>query len=390
MSNKPLVVYFTNAIHESVCLDRQITSDSPAATNKVFGLVGAMRCAEINCIVLSLGRGRQNGEGGRHRAVALRHARIPVLYCSFWHVPILTHIVTAISMLLLSLRLTRRNPQLVILSYNRVWHYIPALVVMRMLRIRSFLDLEDGFIVGSKGINRFKNVFVSGLFRWLCSDGAMVANFGLRSQLHCSPSLVCYGVAENVRMCGQDWESDRLKVLFSGTLLEEVGCALLIQALEKLQQQPELVTKMHMTVTGKGPYANAFRAFAAKMPGWLSFGEALPKAAYTKILRASHVGLSLRLHAFEMSGTTFPSKVVEYAQNGLVVVTTRTSDVPLLFGSDAVFLEEETPEALAELLATLPSRRAELRKIAYQGRDKVMEVCDPKRLGEQIKQMIGV
>lgn len=390
MSNKPLVVYFSNAINESVCLDRQITSDSPAATNKVFGLAGAMRHANINCVVLSLGRGRQNSQGGWHPAVTLRYARTVVLYCSFLHVPVLSHLVTAVSLLSLSLRLVRRNSRVIILSYNRVWHYVPALVVMRMLRIRSFLDLEDGYIVGTNGRSGIKNMFASGLFRWLCPDGAMVANFELRKQLHCAPALACYGIADSIKKPGQDWESDRLQILFSGTLLEEVGCDLLIKALDILQQQPELVNMMHIIVTGKGPYANAFRTLASRLPDWLSFGESLPKAVYTDILRASHVGLSLRLNAFEMSRTTFPSKVVEYAQNGLLVVSTRTSDVPLLFGNSALFLEEETPIRLAELLATLPSRRAELRKIAYQGRGKVMEVCDPKRLGEQIKQMIEV
>jgi len=196
-------------------------------------------------------------------------------------------------------------------------------------------------------------------------------------------------VARNEIFPSQDWRSARLQVLFSGTLLKEVGCKLLVEAVEMLRtQQPDLVQRLHFVVTGKGPYAAAFRALAAQAPDWMSFGESLPRAAYLEAISNCHIGLSLRLGVHEMSATTFPSKVVEYAQYGLLVVSTRASDVPLLFGDDALYLEDETASALAAMLASLPERRHELYGIASRGRARVLLHCSPEAVGGKIGHLL--
>lgn len=384
---KPVVVYLSNAIDESIKTARHITTDSPAATNKVLGLAGAMRQAGVRCIVLSLGRGHQTGSGDQHRPVARRFNHVAMLYCAFWQLPILTHVVTMISLAFWMGRLIRRHPGLTVLAYNRSWHYVPALMFARLLRTRTFLDLEDGYTVDGRGrLRQLKNTLTRTVFNWLCPDGALLANASLVAQLaHPSP-LVCYGVVESEGRPQQDWRMSKLQILFSGTLLEEVGSHLLLVALNILREhQPSLVQQLRFVVTGKGPCAEAFRSFSAEAPEWLCFREALPREAYRDTLRSSHIGLSLRLTAFEMGETTFPSKVVEFAQHGLLVLTTRASDVPILFGDAALYLDEETPEALAFLLASLPERRTGLKAMAVQGREKVIRSCNPETVGQALK-----
>jgi len=145
---------------------------------------------------------------------------------------------------------------------------------------------------------------------------------------------------------------------------------------------------IQVVVTGKGPFAEAFRSWAKQAPEWLSFGESMRRREYMNVLNSCHVGLSLRLSNYEMSTTTFPSKVVEYAQHGLLVLTTRASDVPMLFGEEALYLEEESAQALASLLASLPRLRESLRNIAIRGRERVLKTCAPEVVGHGIGRLL--
>jgi glycosyltransferase involved in cell wall biosynthesis len=391
MRKSQVVVYLSNAVDESIKAERSITTDSPAASNKVFALAGAMRGVGMRCTVLSLGRGRQNSSGIRHSATARRREHGIILYAAFWQSPWLTHLVSFVSLAWLLAKLIRRNPALCMLVYNRVYHYLPALLLARLLGVRVYLDLEDGYIFEGRGaIRNLKNTLTRRLFSWLCPHGSMVANSGLTRQLDRPPVMVCHGVASDYQGPSKDWGCGRLQVLFSGTLLEEVGCKLLLDALEILRQQhPDVKHEMHFVVTGKGPFADAFRLWAEQAPEWLRFGESMRRIDYINVLSSCHIGLSLRLSAYEMGATTFPSKVVEYAQHGLLLLTTRASDVPTLFGEAALYLDDETPEALAFLLSSLPKRRNKLQDLAHTGRALVTSTCSPAVVGLALKSFLA-
>jgi glycosyltransferase involved in cell wall biosynthesis len=391
MRQAQVVVYLCNAVDESIRAERSITTDSPAATNKVFALAAAMRGVGIRCTVLSLGRGRQNGTGIRHAAVVRRLTHGATLYAAFWQSPWLTHLVSLLSLTRLLGKLLRRHPAPCVLVYNRSYHYLPALLLTRLLGVRAYLDLEDGYIVeGRGGMRHLKNGLTRRLFSWLCPHGSMVANCALAAQLDVSPTVVCHGVTSATYAPYQNWNSGRLQVLFSGTLLEEVGCKILLDSLEILRREHSaLKDEMHFVVTGKGPFIEAFRRLSVQAPEWLSLGDSLGRTAYLKVLNSSHVGLSLRLTDYEIGATTFPSKVVEYAEHGLLVLTTRASDVPLLFRKDALYLEEESAQALAALLASLPGLRESLRNTAIRGRKRVLKACAPKVVGRDIHRLLA-
>ncbi len=390
MAERQIVVYLTNAIDESVKAERKITTDSPAATNKVLALASAMRGEGMRCIVLSLGRGRQNSSGIRHAATARCLNHSVILYAAFWQLPLLTHLVSFVSLAWLLGKLIWRHRGVCVLAYNRSYHYLPALLLARLIGVRVYLDLEDGYIVENKGgLRHIKNCLTRRCLNWLCPDGAIVASSGLVAQLAHSFPLVCYGVAKSDCAKRQNWNAPRLQILFSGTLLEEVGSRLFLASLGILRDRyPALTGQLQFVVTGKGPCAGDFRSFAANSPEWLSFGEDLTRDQYLEILRGSHVGLSLRLSTFEMGGTTFPSKVIEYAEHGLVVISTRTSDVPLLFGAGALYLEDETAPALAAMLASLPARRDELRLTSACGHQFVLQSCGPEAVGRKMRNLL--
>lgn len=384
------MVYLCNAIDEECKLNRSITTDSPAASNKVFAIAKAVQQAGIRCAILSLGRGRQNGGGDWCSATIQRREGVLVIYCSFLQLPLFTHIVSALSMTLLIMRLNACNFNLILLAYNRSVHYILALIYARFCFIQSYLDLEDGYIIrGFGSFSLYKNACIRWIYKCLCPSGAMVACSGLSNQLEEPPKLVCHGVARNSKLAKPNWGLSPLKILFSGTLLEEVGSGLLIAAINVLRQKhPNLVSQLNFVVTGHGPFAEEFSKLAKLAPDWLSFGNLLSRECYLNTLSESHIGLSLRLPSFEMSNTTFPSKIIEYAEHGLLIVSTKVSDVPELLGESAIYLENETIDALVGLLASLPARRNELENIAMQGHRKILESCNSLIVGTAIRNMV--
>lgn len=380
------VVYISNAVDDIVRFDRAIKTDSPAATNKVVAISKAINLSGAKSIILSLGRGRQNGSWLFHSATTKKISDVEIYYAAFLHARFFTHIVSAFSLVLILFKLRFKYKNLSAIVYNRCYHYLPAILLAKVLLIPCYLDLEDGYNNDSGSvIIGCKNFFTRLIFSGLCAHRAMVSTSYLINQVNDSRPYICYGVADDIGLPQSDWSSNRLQIIFSGTLLEEVGSKFLLEAIDILREDhPIELKKIFFVITGKGPCSDLFEEYAQSYPQILSFQKSLPKQEYLALLRASHIGLSLRLSAYSMGGTTFPSKVIEYANNGLAVLSTKTSDVPLLFEEDAIYLSNETPGALAKLIATLPGKKNELHNVSLLGMKKVREKCSPDLVGESV------
>ena len=77
--------FICNALDDLTRLERGIVTDSPAASRKVFGLSKAMREVGVHVLVVSLGRGRQDGSGRYYRGKVCRVNGVPVIYLPFFH-----------------------------------------------------------------------------------------------------------------------------------------------------------------------------------------------------------------------------------------------------------------------------------------------------------------
>gem|GEM_PF-4322866 len=185
------VFYLCSALDEETKHLRSITTDSPAATKKVFGLCKALQVSGVDVCILSLGRGRQNGSGAYFSRSDKEVEGIRVCYAAFWHKAILTHFVTAFSMACLLLRNSNQKNQSM-LVYNRCWHYIPTLFVAKILCIRCFLDLEDGWVATKQSLPQ---TLLTLFFDWACNEGSLLACDSLAEQVKTNHVLTCYGVA---------------------------------------------------------------------------------------------------------------------------------------------------------------------------------------------------
>lgn len=387
VKEKPRLIYLCNAIDESTCRERGIGTDSPAATRKVIEVTTAMRAAGVRGIVLSLGRGRQNGTGRYFPARVKRVEGVPVVYAPFLDRPHLTHLLSMFALLPLLFRLRQRRVRPVLLAYNRLVHYWLAMELSRWLSFRAFLDLEDGAIDGEGSPFRQRLTrLMTARFDALCHNGAMLAASALAAQYKGHHTVCCYGVADVDGGQRSFPAMEELLVHLGGTLQYTTGVQLFIDAVRCMRALPD-APRVRFVVTGSGELSEQLAALAAEegLPAVEFLGK-VSRETYRRIIGEAHVGLALKLRSGDLADTTFPSKVIEIASTGMLLVTTKISDVPLLFGDDgALYLDEETPAGLAALFERLASDRAALGRIAAQGQLSIREHCSSVRVGESLK-----
>ena len=384
---RPRFIYLCNALDEKVCEKRRITSDSPAATRKVLQVALALRQQAVGAMVLSLGRGRQLGTGKWFSARATRVSGVPIVYAPFFDFPFVTHFVTLLGLLPLILRLRTRSVSSTILAYNRLPHYWLAMELARLCGFRRFLDLEDGETRTGSGVRERIARALSARFNKLCDAGAMLASSALKRQYPGQNTICCYGVAD-ANEAKRDWRSGKIVVLLGGTLQWDTGANLFIEAIELLRNASvEKMEEIDFVVTGKGEMAPAIKSLADRpgLPKVIFLGS-VSRERYRSVVTSAHVGLCLKLPSSDLGDTTFPSKVVEIASSGMLLLTTKVSDVPGLFMEDgALYLEDESPEQLAGVLRWLIDNRATAESIALLGQARISEVCRSETVGKSLK-----
>jgi hypothetical protein len=76
----------------------------------------------------------------------------------------------------------------------------------------------------------------------------------------------------------------------------------------------------------------------------------LDAKAHSCLLAESNVGLNLQRSDNPISQVTFPSKLFSYLSAGLLVISSRASEVEAILKKACLYLSQETPEALADLM----------------------------------------
>lgn len=386
---KQRLVFVSNALDDSTRARRGISSDSPAASRKVLGLCGALRKAGVNACVLSIGRGRAEGSWSFHAATVRRVDGVPVIYAPFTHARFLSELVSLLAPagMLRRVRGTSRGES-VALFYNRAFLYVPTLLAARVLGFRMLLDLEDGEDRDTLPA-KARAFLLRRVYDWTCGDQALLA-CGALATATAARRLLCYYGTRGVAGPSRRWVSDTVTVLLGGSLAEKQGTPILAEAIRHLRSDPTLASRqLRLAVTGHGPALEDFAELARppEAPAVLIHGR-LSGADYQGLLANCEVGLSLKPRSGHLADTTFPSKVVEMASAGLLVVTTDISDVRKVLEDGALYLEKETGEELANLLTWIVEHRYEAQAVARRGQQIVEQKCSPTAAGQAVARFI--
>jgi len=329
---------------------RRLHGDSPAATRKVIGLCRALRAAGVDAQIVSMGRGSV-GRFGVFPPFTQSIDGIPMHVGPMVHLPLVSHLVSMLWLARMAWSLADRRQQQVHLFYNQLTFYLVALVVLRLLRQRTAVDIEDGPVMsfaleGSLAKGRFGANVPPSTFAKFISHGALLANSALAGGTSLEPVMVYYGAIDPKAPRALS-QASTISILLSGTLETATGAELLAEALRIVDRSP-LAAKISITVTGAGSGEANLRALRANLKDLqLQVLGLVDRDRYDAIIGSSDVGLSLKLMNLSYSDTTFPSKTVEYAENGLLLISTDISDVRLVFGDTAWYLTANDPQQLA-------------------------------------------
>lgn len=390
------VCYLCSILDEPTKALRAIVFDSPAATKKVFDVCHALQSRVKRVYVVTMARGRQQGKRQSFAATAKQASGLPVLYAQFNPLPLWTYWVSTVSIFFLVFRVLRQSKGglLHLIVYNRNWLYVPSLILARLWGAKCYLDLEDGALVETSGqLARISYSLIKFAFDILCSHGSIVVTPGLISQVNTSNNTVCYGVAQRAeKIAVNDWHHGAVRFLLGGTLMKETGASLLMDAVTVLNREFQAYKgQLIIYITGHGPLADELAKFAqAEGKGWIEFKGRVAKSEYEKLLNTTHVGLCLKLPSFEMGTTTFPSKVIEIAAQGKLVLTTQLGHVNDLFGADgAHYLEDEHPHTLAGAMISVVANREASMRTALLGQQRVLERCSAEKVAADISRLFA-
>jgi glycosyltransferase involved in cell wall biosynthesis len=342
----------------------------------------ACRDEGIAAWVLSLGRNRQRTTYKWYPATTARIDGVPVVFAAFWDCPLLTHVVTIVSVGLITWRL--RKTVAAAVYWNASPHYVLALFMAHRCGMRCVLDLEDGLRDDIRGLRGAVQRYLLRLWD-RSADAVMVANAQLLGQIKTRPAYLYYGVGQAIRI-PRAW-SRKLQVLFSGHLSKSTGVEILIDALLALKNtSPCTFSKLRVIAVGGGDLAGQLRAVAdGDLRGILEFRGRVTDHEYQELLRTSHIGLCLKLPDHPFGQTTFPSKVIEFASWGLLVVSYKVSDVPTLFPDDgAILLENDTTHELGSALERIVELPSEAQRRAETGKSAVTRRLNPQSVAQDL------
>jgi glycosyltransferase involved in cell wall biosynthesis len=207
----------------------------------------------------------------------------------------------------------------------------------------------------------------------------------LREFTSIRPTHCYYGTTQDAGAV-QRFQKSSVSILMGGSLSPETGADLLIKAIEHMRGTGAAWTSaLTFHVTGSGNSLAGFQALA-RMPGLprLIVHGRTTNADYETILRECDVGLALKLHSGVLADTTFPSKVIEYAAAGMLVLTTDISDVRLVLGDGALYLSQDSSEQLESLLERIVQELPRMQSIAQLGCERVRSQCSPGYAGAKV------
>lgn len=254
-----------------------------------------------------------------------------------------------------ALRHVRQGDVIIIDNFELI--YVIAAWICRLFYGSSILlDYEDGKHLTDHGWSRCLSALAE-FFGKPLIQGAILAHPSLGDRL--SPRIPKV-LVPGFYIPPQDRQTPTIpmvdtRFIYAGSLDLPRGVDLLLDTIPLL---PE--TGWRLDITGSGLLESRVWQIATH-PNFkrrVVFHSVLDANAHSCLLAESHVGLNLQRSDNPISQVTFPSKLFSYLSAGLLVISSRASEVEAILEKACLYLAQETPEALAALMSSLIPNKA--------------------------------
>lgn len=359
-----------------------------AASRKVLNLGAALRgcgCAAFAVVMPVVAKG---GDSFFKKSRIFRD-EIPVLQLPVSSVPAINRLLAAIGYLWVAVRWVRRSDAVVI--YNFFPEYIPACIYLRLFKKPAVLDIED-FPVAVLDLREIIGLISYPVVRGVCRKDVVAVSQQVANLSGSKKACVVHGIVakSDKAVAIRPWlEDEVLRVHFGGTVVKDTGSEVFADAVRWLREQHGDV-RIEFVVTGFGDMAPILELESSRGQSAvdLKVYSDLGPPAYRSLLKTCHVSLCLKAPGSDVGLTTFPSKVIEIAGNGLLLVSTRVSDVPEIFEGAAVFLDDFSGISLGRALLWVSAHRTESSALAEGGARKVRERFSYDAVGKRLSQFV--
>ncbi|MFC0401443.1 glycosyltransferase family protein [Paraburkholderia rhizosphaerae] len=364
-----------------------------AASNKVMGMAAGVRSQASPSLIVSSPIVTASRRQRYFGSYVCRDQQLACTYLPAISVRGLNRVFAAFAYLAFAMRHIRRGDGVVFYNYFPEYVPVASFLRWRLGRDKVVMDLEDGPRGDEKNLRGYMNRFSLRLMSRVCSPRAIVVSRQLADVMKIDDACVVNGVSPDIEP-GRPAFGARVTFLYGGSINTGTGLELFASALRTLARtRPELAARTHFVVTGFGG-GDALTALAQELKptGFtLDVRQDTGPDEYKKILARADVGLSLKLPDSELNATTFPSKVIEFASHGLLVLTTDISDIPLLFDRDtAAILPDAEAATLANQFAAIADDPKRYAPIAAAGQRRIVEQCSRRSVGRRLVEFLGV
>lgn len=380
---KKAVFIVSNAIDDATRIERHITTDSPAASRKVFMWGDLLHSPEVETTIISLGRGRCNRSTTFFKSKVIKKGKAKVVFLPFSHVKYFSELLTFLTLPLLIFSLHRREKkkEQAVIFYNRHPAYLLGLMMSYALGLRRFLDIEDGEISENiQGIKKVVQNIVIASYDKFCVHGAILACSALDKMTTIQPTFCYYGYVQHMEVIPR-FSKEKIHFLLSGTINDETGGQILYDALLDIKNNDYYwKDKAVFEISGQGDGIDKVRLLSQedKLPQLIVHGR-LSNGDYQKLLLRTDVGLALKPVKGELADTTFPSKVIEYANYGILTISTDISDVRKVLGEKgAYYLSTNDHKLLVKHIESIVTERDKALEYAERGMVSIQKIANPK------------
>jgi hypothetical protein len=189
------------------------------------------------------------------------------------------------------------------------------------------------------------------------SDGFIFSNDLLNEQINKKkkPFLILYGVYNKQKITKQKNSDGDIHIVYSGTFDFVKG-----GAENSIKILPYLAKNYHLHVLGFGNAEDTLKivsliddykkSFSVK----ISYHEKLEGDNYNNFLQQCHIGLSTQYLEGAFNESSFPSKVLSYMNNGLIVVAGNIKVLKESLLCDYIhFYNEDSPQKIAKIISNI-------------------------------------
>jgi glycosyltransferase involved in cell wall biosynthesis len=371
------LAYICNAFDPETREINNISSDSPAAYNKVLSISKCIQSVNDDISIVSISIFNSNKKN-----IKLSNQIVDGIHIFYFNLirnKILKHVCIQFKLAHWILK----NRYEGIIFYNFLIDYLLSAIIANLLGCKIVVDIEDGLHKNMPIASHIAGNILLKLYLFLSKGKALVVSSLLQNNKGIKKSLIVYG-AGKLDIQRHVKGSKKLSLLFCGTIIPETGGLLLLELIHKIGKLEYLSSNIDIFICGKGNLLNEIQKYATKYNFVKCYGFVSDKE-YKQILEKVDVGLVLK-HSV-MAQTTFPSKIVEFSLNHLAIIAFPSSDISLVFNDNEVMFVNNVQEIIDSIIYLLDNNE-ELNNRKALIAKKAKEVFDERKIGADILKLI--